>query len=620
MTIQSSRAHSREAMVLLFICVPLIAVGVACLFLQNLVTYESVITRMNELSADGKAPFSSQRYASIIARLQGVGAAFLCLAILAFLLRSAIARRFAAISHDAGAFFEYMRVWTKSTLNSDGRETVVALVVVWVAGIALRLHYLGQPIRYDEANSLIYYAAKPLYLALSYYGSTNNHVFFTLLMYVSSRVFGEAEWAIRFPAFLAGLLLIPFVFFVVRGLYDRATALIAAVFAAGAMPFVEYSCNARGYTVQLLIFVALLGLCRFLAKIPNSFGWALWAALTALGFYTIPTMLLLYGVVALWAALSVVVGDTAVTRAYFTRNFIMANLVAALLTLGLYIPVIATSELAAPIGHNFGDGFSVVGFLEKAPKWLYELWWHWNRNLPSWMAGALGLAALAGGIFHSRIARFKVPLYVAAVTWLVPVMLLLQHPLYLRVWIFLGLIYFIVASAGLSLSLGFLRSSHFSRTALVESFVAILMFCVLAGTELRFGYVNSAYGSNRVETLPDGPEIAEVLKKTVRAGDLLLRRFPSSTPMEYYLGRMKMPYKAAKLPVPSGKLVEFYVLGSAIAVSPAHDGRRVFIIESAYSDPLDQIAKENDLCKCDRCEIRIFRQFSAATVYVAEGF
>src|SRR5205085_519782 len=91
-----------------------------------------------------------------------------------------------------------------------GTHALKALVKAWPSALPLllvtalaagaRLLYLFQPMRYDEAVTHGGYAANPIYLLLCKYDFPNNHVFHSLCVHLTCRLFGDDPWAIRLPA------------------------------------------------------------------------------------------------------------------------------------------------------------------------------------------------------------------------------------------------------------------------------------------------------------------------------------------------------------------------------------------------------------------------------------
>ena len=154
--------------------------------------------------------------------------------------------------------------------------------------------------RYDEALTFNEFASRPLYYALSFYPDPNNHLLNTLLMHFSAGALGSAPWVLRLPAFVAGVLLVPATYALAQLLYGPRAAFLSAVLVAVSSYLVEYSTNSRGYTLQALGFVALLGLVIVAVRRDSPTALLLAALVAALGAYAVPTMF--YGVVvaAIW--------------------------------------------------------------------------------------------------------------------------------------------------------------------------------------------------------------------------------------------------------------------------------------------------------------------------------
>ncbi|MFO1523135.1 MAG: glycosyltransferase family 39 protein [Kiritimatiellia bacterium] len=74
----------------------------------------------------------------------------------------------------------------------------------------------------------------------------------------STRLFGEAEWALRLPSFLFGLAVMPLTFLFFRRLAGAPAALLAMACVAAAPGTVEFGFLARGYSIQTALFLGLL--------------------------------------------------------------------------------------------------------------------------------------------------------------------------------------------------------------------------------------------------------------------------------------------------------------------------------------------------------------------------
>src|SRR6516165_8653441 len=177
------------------------------------------------------------------------------------------------------------------------RQDRVALCLIIAIGAAARIYFIDEPMRSDEAYTYNEYATRSLYDAVSLYTFPNNHLLHTLLVHLTVRWFGGAPWAVRLPAMLAGLALIPATYAMVRQLVDSRSALFAAAFVTASDPLISYSVNARGYTLLCLITVLFVwSASRLRDEKGGSFrDWLLVTVLPPLGFFTIPIMLFPFG-------------------------------------------------------------------------------------------------------------------------------------------------------------------------------------------------------------------------------------------------------------------------------------------------------------------------------------
>ena len=107
----------------------------------------------------------------------------------------------------------------------------------------------------DEAYTYNEYASKPVLDGLSWYTLPNNHLLNTLLIHVATVVLGNEPWVVRLGALAAGLGLIPAIYALTRRLCGPPEGLLAAALVAASEPLIDYSTNARGYTLVALVTV-----------------------------------------------------------------------------------------------------------------------------------------------------------------------------------------------------------------------------------------------------------------------------------------------------------------------------------------------------------------------------
>jgi len=373
-------------------------------------------------------------------------------------------------------------------------RVVVALLTL--LGAAARLPAMTRPLGTDEAATFLYYASKPLAIVLTIYGA-NNHVLHTILMHGAWRLFGDAEWALRLPAFLAGTALIPLAWWTARRLSCNG-ALIAAGLVAGAPALVDFSNDARGYTLlcacTLVAAAALPDVVRHGAR-----GAAIvFAVAAALGFYAVPVMLYPF----------VFLGVAAVVRSQRRLPLVAALGAALLLTAALYAPVIAVSGIKAIVANPYVRPIPLPQFFAALPRVIAS---GWSRSMAG-MPLAVKLLIVAG-----VVAGRKLTLATGAGALAVAAIVVAQRVLpFPRVWLpFLPLL-LIAAACGW----------RWPRFEALVAVAAALALGLAAAATVR---------PRETGELPNVLTIARALRMRVRPGDQIVAGVASDVPLAFYL-------------------------------------------------------------------------------------
>ena len=226
-----------------WIIVPIGVAGLAVVLLAaSFLPYATLKPRMDALAADGRADlFTPDFHAALILRARGLALCFLAAGLGLGLSRRWLERQTPVARLAVKLFVKDACSSVASALASDSRVHLSALGVLLALTVAVRIAFLFEPIRYDEAFTFTNYASKPLYVGLSTYTYPNNHLFHTFLVHISSRVFGGDPWAIRLPALVAGVLLVPAAYLLLRIVYDKHVALLCVGLVAVSAPLVVYS-------------------------------------------------------------------------------------------------------------------------------------------------------------------------------------------------------------------------------------------------------------------------------------------------------------------------------------------------------------------------------------------
>ena len=309
-------------------------------------------------------------------------------------------------------------------------------ILLWAVG--LRLFFVHEPLRNDEAYTYMHYASRPLFIALTYY-TANNHLFNTLLIHWATSLFGVSLIAIRLPAMLAGILLVPATYFAVRLYEGRDAGLIAAGLVSASSPLVSYSFNARGYSLGAFFLVAMIGLVGFGIRDRSVGAWICVPIAASLALYSVPTML--YGVGGVFVCLLV-------TRRF--RQVIWSGLATAVITSILYAPALATVGFSAISNNQWTAPIPRSEWPSEFAREMASLWRYSNIDLP-----ALVSAVVVSGVLWALVFQGKLRLRPVTIFLSIALVALILLPIQgivppRRTWLFILPVYFAVAASGLA--------------------------------------------------------------------------------------------------------------------------------------------------------------------------
>lgn len=179
-------------------------------------------------------------------------------------------------------------------VSPDARQRAAALLAdpmfravaaMCAAGLAVRL-VIFRGIWLDEATS-IHQAGMSFGAMLYNLRTTDVHppLYFSVL-WLTDRLFGTGELAMRVPSILAGTLVIPAAYVAARDLWDRRSGLVAAALATIGPMIVWYSQEVRMYSMFMLFaLVAVWGQARIFKR-GNGSDWAVYVLASAALIWT----------------------------------------------------------------------------------------------------------------------------------------------------------------------------------------------------------------------------------------------------------------------------------------------------------------------------------------------
>lgn len=403
------------------------------------------------------------------------------------------------------------------------RVLLVAAALVFLAGLAVRIASLGQPMRQDEADTVVLFALTPLRHILVDTVIPNNHLLHSVLVKGSLAVFGLSAEAARLPAFVAGVAILPLSFLVGRAWYGARAGVMAMAIVAACAPLVLYSTNARGYTLlACATLVAALGVRAGVTRNTRA-GWVWWALALAAGAAVNPSMLYPAGGLACWAMLSMRGPDARVRW----RSFAAWSVVAGVLALVWYAPAIKVSGWQSIVSNDYvkpmawGPFVSALGaFAGDFGAWVAAGW-----VAPWTVLAVVGL--LAGWVTHRSSPNDRVALSLVMLGFAVLLLIAMRRAPFLRVWLFL--------LPPLAVSVGAGLDRFLARLPRADVAAAVLAVLVAAGNAAMLAQRDVVAQMPDTGLIPDAPHVATELARQLAPGDGVAAMWRTQGPVDFYL-------------------------------------------------------------------------------------
>ncbi len=322
---------------------------------------------------------------------------------------------------------------------------------ITLIGVLLRVIDINQSIAYDEAYTFIHFASREFKHILADYSAPNNHIFHTILVGIAYRLLGGQPWVLRLPAFIAGVLMIPVTYLTARRFFSINQSLAAAALMAVTRSFINYSVNARGYTMIFLFALLLANFAGVLVVRQSKSALIAYLLTTVLGFYTIPIFLYPWAGISLWV----------VTTYLFSKGpwgtkyrkiavFLGVCILSGLFTLVLYSPVIFFgSGLSSLISNEIVKPLNWATFFENLDPRVIKAWNKWMMGVGSSVENLLSGGFLLSLLFYRKVSNQKLPLQLFLALG-AGILVLLQRVTPLpRIWLYLEVFYLMFAAAGL---------------------------------------------------------------------------------------------------------------------------------------------------------------------------
>lgn len=511
----------------------------------SIAQFQSVKQAVDFLARDGSLEFFTlDKYQHTQSFANTAGIIFLLSSVLWIIFQTKT-RRFIDLVLDAlrnySLLADIREIISTLRIHQDEYNFAVILILSTIGAFIIRWFYLFRPMRYDEAYTVVAFAIRPLWNAIADYHLPNNHVFHTLFVHFSTQWFGIEEWSARLPALFAGVLCVPTGYFLGKSLYNRSTGLLAAVWIGFSPILIDFSTNARGYTILCLLTLVLLGIANIVRSSKNYAAWGLLSLVSALGFFTLPTMLYPFGATYLWLALSWLIRDISdrYKKIQFPLLLTLSGLLSGLLTLIFYTPVLLTSGINALFANRHVVSLSWFEFSGNlVSKWL-NTWQFWTNNWPIWLSLCFGVGILLSLVLHKRIGRYRIHLLFP--TFLgIAIALIIQRVTPLpRIWLYLLPLMIMLSSAGWVGVVKIFLQKTSKKTTQLAQFILILglgLVLVLATVQN-----DKSYSVDIAGPVGEAQFIANQLNAKIDKSEVIAANSPIQAPLRFYLLKLGYP-------------------------------------------------------------------------------
>jgi hypothetical protein len=517
--------------------------------------FENVKPAIDSLSTDGEVEsFTLSAFHVLEVALVVLGSPALVVVIVFFFFREKFFQilqsgfswlgGISALGKDTRSFLQDLKA------SFQNRADLIILMVLFVLGAVLRAFLTNLPMSHDESYTYVVFATKDVGTIIRDYHLPNNHVFHSILVHYSTQVFGGQPWAVRLPAILSVLGLVPVSYLTGRHYFNRNTGLIVAAAAALLPDFITTSLNARGYPVVAFLLMALWLLAIYLKGNNNLFAWIVFIITATLGFFTLPMMLYGFGMVLGWLFVSWLLSDISpeYPRWAFLRSLILAGLAVVVLTVLLYAPILlhngAEKLIAPPIVqqlkvHNLNllseDLFARVG----------AAWKTWHTGFGAWWRYITLVGAAWTLLRFRKTSQHTVSAFGLGILWILALLVIQMIVGWARIWFFLAPIYFMYAFAGI-LDLLDRLVNRLSRPSAAWLSSGVIILVLLAGN-LNWWVRDSGLSELLAGNKSDTQVAAEFIQQNGQETDLIVVASPDDAVLWYYCSNLGIPTRQFNL-------------------------------------------------------------------------
>ncbi len=422
-------------------------------------------------------------------------------------------------------FLGDLRMGLNELSRKTSTEHKAAVLLLILVGAVLRGKLLGLPVAYLEATAYIDFATQSFSRIISDYSFPTNRVFNTLLVKISTGVFGVGLFQLRLPGFIASVLCMPIYYVFVRSMFNRYIALISLAIVAASGPLLASSAPGIGYNLCWLFFTASLLLGRHFFK-SNNVKSALWIALiNALGLWVVPAYAYAAFAIYIWLLIALMMAYKTSLRERMLRlvfSFIMFIVFALI----LYSPILQENGFDQLTNHHTQPRLEWQVFDLRHTDLAFA---HWSMAVDStsgWTVGLGLLGLLYAAFISSKLRAMLVALFISGVVMVV----LIRRMEPVEVWGYPFFIFHLSSGIAVFYLLKFLQEKVFPNWGKRTRTVTASLFLLVV-----FGWPGYYYAAQQNYGMPQAHLSVALIKERLVPGDKLYVQHPWDDPVRFLM-------------------------------------------------------------------------------------
>lgn len=501
------------------------------------IDYEILESILNSYSYTGHVEyFTESYYRGVLSRAQIIGMGLMLCAAGAAVMRNVCYNAVRAIWRARKTEYRQLTEWLFARSNQSNLSRCVFWCILLI-GIMLRtIYYVNQDVHADEARTFTAYAFRPFLVIISDWTAPNNQILHTILVRLCYLAFGDGLLILRLPAYICGILFLPLAYQFGRKCFNYQVGILLMAYCSVNYGLLSYSVIGRGYSLLFCLTYILLLLVFFIAEYPeNRLAWCLSVLSSALGLYTIPTMLYTVIGVSCWLLIQSARLNSA-CRSRIRKRMVVAYLAGTgIITTILYSPVfIATDWHLIQDDPTLTKPRTLANIMVSLPNWIENMKKLAVEPYPTWILAALVCIGVAGLVVNKegRVTRNAIGLITAVIALSLVMPIGMQRVIpYARIYI----IYFPLLTAILFYGLWQLVGLY-SLAGKYQK-VILYIFCAVLSLLPTIRLIRM-YGPH---VLPTGDQVQGIKKVTAfldneaDVNDIIIAMCPVPGPMIYYL-------------------------------------------------------------------------------------